>query len=265
MKPNRQEKEFTLPDGTTVRERILALAGRGNKQFSRSLHPGVENVLGLRVPDLRRLAQEIARGDYAAYLDSHDTYYMEERMLHGMVLGFIPSANAKRYLSHVACFVPEINSWSVCDTFDFSGKGRFVAANSEEVRSFLLSYVDSPHEYEVRFAVVMLMAYFLGPDNWKDTVDIYERISHQGYYVKMAVAWALSVAFVRYPAQMESRLNESRFDVETLRMAVRKIRESRRVPPDAKAAASLILERRNKGMAQRAYDYRDFSLPVKNL
>lgn len=241
MKPTNQKEQYVFPDGSTVRDRLFALADRGNKPFTRSLHPGVENILGLRVPDLRNLAREIARGDYEVYLASHDTDYMEERMLHGMVLGVIPTGECETYLQRVARFVGEINSWSVCDTFDFSGKSRFVAAHYNEVREFLLRYVDSEHEYEVRFAVVMLMAHYLGPDDWRDTIDIYESISHQGYYVKMAVAWALSVAFVRYPSEAMTRLARGNFDADTLRMAVRKIRDSRRVSSEAKDAASLLL------------------------
>lgn len=241
MKPSNEKGAFIFQDGSTVRDRILALAERGNKPFTRSLHPGVENVLGLRVPDLRSLAREIACGDWETYLASHDSHYMEERMLHGMVLGVIPAGDCGDYLERVGRFVSEINSWSVCDTFDFSGKGRFVAVHSGEVRDFLLRYVDSEKEYEVRFAVVMLMAHYLGPDTWSETVDILGRISHPGYYVKMAVAWALSVAFVRYPSEMMGRLRGSGFDTETMRMTVRKIRDSRRVSTEAKDAASSLL------------------------
>ena len=59
---------FTFPDGTTVRQRLLSLQAKGNKTFSAKLHPGVGNVLGLRVPDLRKLAAEIVKADYQTYL-----------------------------------------------------------------------------------------------------------------------------------------------------------------------------------------------------
>ena len=48
-------------NGLTIKENLLRLAGEGNKKFTESLHPGIENVLGVRVPALRQLAAQIAK------------------------------------------------------------------------------------------------------------------------------------------------------------------------------------------------------------
>ena len=42
-------------NGLTIKENLLQLAENGNKKFTESLHPGIENVLGIRIPALRRL------------------------------------------------------------------------------------------------------------------------------------------------------------------------------------------------------------------
>ena len=62
----KSENAFLL-HGKPVREYILKLAENSNKKFAEKLNPGVENVLGLRLPDLRKLAIEIARSDWKAY------------------------------------------------------------------------------------------------------------------------------------------------------------------------------------------------------
>ena len=121
-------------NGLTIKENLLRLAGEGNKKFTESLHPGIENVLGVRVPALRQLAAQIAKDDWQAYLQSADTFYMEERMLQGMVIGCLKIKDVEEYLSLVSGFVPLINSWSVCDTFDFAGKQRFVDRNKERYK-----------------------------------------------------------------------------------------------------------------------------------
>ena len=72
-----------------IREHLLKLSENSNKQFAQTLNPGVENVLGLRIPDLRKLAAGIAKSDWETYLSTASTFYMEERMLQGMVLGYI--------------------------------------------------------------------------------------------------------------------------------------------------------------------------------
>ena len=48
---------------TEIRERLLDLAEPEYQKFSSSLLPGVENVLGVRLPKLRKLAEQLAAKD----------------------------------------------------------------------------------------------------------------------------------------------------------------------------------------------------------
>ena len=109
--------------GRSDRQRTSAdTGGRWEPQVYRGTSPGVEHVLGIRLPALRKLAARIAKGDWERYLDTADGFYMEERMLQGMVLGCIrPDEDVEVYLHRVTRFVWIINSWSVCDTFKFGG------------------------------------------------------------------------------------------------------------------------------------------------
>ena len=126
-----QYNQPTLITPQAVKAELLRLAEQGNKPFTQSLNPGVPNVLGIRIPHLRELAKKIAKGDWQAYLATADTYYMEERMLQGMVLGCIrPDKDVEVYLERVTRFVRLINSWSVCDTFKFGGGKRFICGNT---------------------------------------------------------------------------------------------------------------------------------------
>ena len=223
-------------NGMTIEENLLALAKAGNKPFTQRLNPGVEHVLGIRVPDLRRLAAQIARDDWQAYLATAGTHYMEERMLHGMVLGCVRVADVEEYLGLVARFVPLINSWSVCDTFDFCGKQRFVDRHKERVWQFLERWMGSDREYEIRFGVVMAMGHYVDAEYLERVLAWCDRCAaHEGYYVKMAVAWALSVCYVRFPAETLRYLVGCGLDDFTYNMALQKIVESRRVPEADKA------------------------------
>lgn len=222
-------------NGLTVKENLLRLAGEGNKKFTEALHPGIEHVLGVRIPALRKLAAEIAKGDWQAYLQGADTYYMEERMLQGMVIGRLKIKDVEEYLSLVAKFVPLINSWSVCDTFDFYGKQRFVDKHKARVWLFLESWMKSDKEYEIRFGVVMAMAHYIDEEYIGKVLQWMDAIHHEGYYVKMAVAWALSVCYVKFPKQTMRLLENKRLDDFTYNKALQKIIESYRVNAEDKA------------------------------
>ena len=56
-------------------------------KFTAALMPGVENVLGIRLPVLRKIARQIAAGDWRTYLAEAEDFYFEERMLQGLVIG----------------------------------------------------------------------------------------------------------------------------------------------------------------------------------
>lgn len=228
------EEEYRL-DGLTIKEHLLQLAERGNKKFTESLNPGVEHVLGIRVPDLRKLAARIAKDGWEAYLDTADTYYMEERMLQGMVLGCIrPDADIEVYLHRVTCFVWNINSWSVCDTFKFGGGKRFIEANKGRLWEYLKTWMRAEGEYEIRFGVVMAMQYFIDEEHIEELFSLYNAIRHEGYYVRMGVAWALSVCFVRFPERTLAYLKQNTLDNFTYNKALQKIIESYRVDTGTK-------------------------------
>ncbi len=224
------EEEHYRLDGLTIKEHLLQLAERGNKKFTESLNPGVEHILGIRVPDLRKLAARIAKDDWEAYLDAADTYYMEERMLQGMVLGCIrPDADVEVYLHRVTQFVWNINSWSVCDTFKFGGGKKFVEANKDRLWEYLKTWMHAEGEYEIRFGVVMSMQHFIDEEHLGELFSLYDGIRHEGYYVRMAVAWALSVCFVKFPERTLAYLKQNSLDKFTYNKALQKITESYRV------------------------------------
>ena len=227
-------EEYRL-EGLTIKEHLLQLAEQGNKKFTESLNPGVEHVLGIRVPDLRKLAARIAKDGWEAYLDTADTYYMEERMLQGMVLGCIrPDADIEVYLHRVTCFVWNINSWSVCDTFKFGGGKRFIEANKDRLWEYLKTWMRAEGEYEIRFGVVMAMQYFIDEEHIEELFSLYNAIRHEGYYVRMGVAWALSVCFVRFPERTLAYLKQNTLDNFTYNKALQKIIDSYRVDAGTK-------------------------------
>ena len=221
-------------DGITIKENLLKLAEEGNRKFTESLHPGIENILGIRVPALRKLAGRIAKDDWQSYLHTAGTYYMEECMLQGMVIGSVKVEETETYLALVDRFVPLINSWSVCDTFDFYGKQRFVDKNKERIWQFLEKWAGAEKEYEIRFGVVMMMAHYINEEYIERVLAWMNRIHHEGYYVKMAVAWALSVCYIKFPEKTMNLLKDNHLDDFTYNKTLQKIVESYRVGKEDK-------------------------------
>ena len=218
-----------LIDGHTIQEEFQDLACRANKPFTQGLHPGVPHVLGLRIPDLRSLAKRIASKDWETYLSEAGEYYMEERLLQGLVLGYVHPDDIEIYLQRVTRFVHLINSWSVCDTFSFAGGYPFVIKHQERIWSFIEDRMKSEQEYEIRFGVVMAIKYFINQQYIDELFKRLDCISHDGYYVKMAIAWAISVCYVKFPTRTLEYLSHTKLDDFTYNKSLQKILESYRV------------------------------------
>ncbi|WCR28566.1 DNA alkylation repair protein [Paenibacillus thiaminolyticus] len=217
---------------TTIRAQIMALADEKYRQFSASLIPNINNVVGVRLPGLRKLARNIAKGDWRAYLAQADSDYFEEVMLQGMVIG-CAKADVEEILHHIAAFVPKIDNWSVCDSF-CSGL-KITSLHKERVWEFIQPYLESDKEYDIRFGVVMLLNYYVDELYIHRVLERLDRITHEGYYVKMAVAWAVSICFVKLPDITMDYLRSNSLDDFTYNKALQKITESYRVAPETKA------------------------------
>ncbi|WP_313236284.1 DNA alkylation repair protein [Sporosarcina ureae] len=216
----------------TIRRQLVERIDSDYQKFSSALIPNVDHILGVRMPELRKLAKEIAKDDWRAYLQTANDKYFEEVMLQGLVIGYV-KADLEELLMYVAKFVPKIDNWSVCDSF-CSGL-KVTKHNKERVWSFLQPYMDSEKEYELRFGIVMLLIYYSEPDYIDRVLDLLDRVQHEGYYVKMAVAWALSICFVKLPDKtMDYLAKENSLDLFTYNKALQKITESTRVEQDMK-------------------------------
>lgn len=216
----------------TIRKQIFELQEASYQKFISALIPNIDNVLGVRMPELRKLAKEIAKGDWRTYLQTANDEYFEEVMLQGLVIGYA-KADVEELLTYVETFVPKIDNWSVCDSFCTGLK--FTKQNKERVWSFLQPYLISDKEYELRFGIVMLLDYYIEPDYIDRVLDLLDDVQHEGYYAKMAVAWALSICFVKLPDQtMKYLTGDHSLDLFTYNKALQKITESTRVGADVK-------------------------------
>ena len=213
-----------------LRERLKTLAEPRFQAFASSLIPGVQNLLGVRLPLLRRLAIQIARTHRESIVyDKSEPQSMEETMVRGMLIGYAPAGvTVQTRLHELQQFVPLITNWSICDSCCATFK--FAKENRNEVWSFLQPYLYSAAEFECRFAIVMILNHFIQEESWSRA--FVQELPHTlclGYYAEMAAAWCLCEIHARYPHLTTSLLTESsplRADIRA--KALRKIKESRK-------------------------------------
>lgn len=210
-----------------IREQLLELAEDSYKDFSSNLLPGVDNLIGVRLPYLRKIAKQIVKKDWLSYIEDDNEIYFEEVMLKGMVIGYLGGYDIEEILKYIADFIPKINNWSVCDSFCVGLK--ITNKNQERVWEFLKPYLCSDKEFEVRFAVVMMINFYIDDDYVKLVLKELDNIRHDGYYVKMAVAWAISISYIKFEELTLDYLKNNNLDDYTYNKSLQKICESLKV------------------------------------
>ncbi|PXY91798.1 DNA alkylation repair protein [Gilliamella apis] len=226
-----------------IRIELEKIAEENYRIFATKLIPNVDNLLGVRLPRLRKIAKKIAQLDYEYYLAMDDPLYFEEVMLQGMIIGEIklPWNERSRYVKH---FTSKINNWSICDSFCCGLK--FEASEKEIVWQFLQPYFASDAPYDIRFAVVMLLFHFVNDEYLQKVFTLFNQIKNDDYYVKMAVAWAISIYFRELPKLTMAYLQKNQLDDWTYNKALQKITESLKVDFNTKIIIRTMKRKKNK-------------------
>lgn len=190
-------------------------------------------VIGVRVPDLRRLARELApdmsAADISKLLTAQNKSF-DYVLLCGLLITHARLDDqttidlAKQYLPHV-------DSWAHIDIF-VEKKRRFAG---EVWRDFALECLQSEAEFTVRYGIVSLMANFLDEAHIDQVFAALRGIKHDGYYVKMALAWLYATAAVHFFELTLAELEDEHIDTWTRNKSYQKMRESRRFTPEQQA------------------------------
>lgn len=223
--------------------------------------PG-RRIIGVHTPEMKALAKKLSSREdcrdlvsaFAAEAASgRDKLSQEEMNVWGFMINRIKCPLEER-LSMMDEYVPQIDNWAVCDMFVGSAKWIKKTGAKEMLWKRLRKLFASRNEFEVRFAVVACMSYYLDKQ-WLDKVfDCIDEIDFDNirseyvaasgarkqrpsmetgiapgtppYYVRMGVAWFLATALARFPDDTRTYLQHSRLPQDVLKLYVRKARES---------------------------------------
>lgn len=209
-----------------IREELFLLQDLKYKEFHSRLCPGTDNIIGVRVPDIRRLVKDILKKDYKYYLNNIENKYYEETMIEGLLIATSKMSLEERFV-YLEKFVSKIDNWAVCDIVCSSFK--FKKNELDNVWHYILKYKNSNKEFELRFMIIMMMDYFLIDSYIDKVLTIIDTIQVDYYYTNMAVAWLISVLFVKDREKTLIYLKNNHLSAFTYNKSLQKIIESNRV------------------------------------
>jgi 3-methyladenine DNA glycosylase AlkD len=216
-----------------LRTMLYQQADKKYAAFSGKLLPPGTRLIGVRLPALRCLARQLAadRAEVIGWLSQASDDFFEERMLQGLVIGALYVEFFTR-IGLIRSFLPKIDNWSICDSCCASLK--CLRPDREQLWPFLMECLASPAPYTQRFAVVMLLDHYADKEYAPKALAAFDAIQTGHYYVKMAIAWAVSVYFIKAPDITRRWLPGCRLDAFTRTKALQKAIESYRVTNEDK-------------------------------
>jgi len=190
-------------------------------------------VLGVRMPDLRRLAKKLAQNvdqdEIEKLLFKIDTTVYEQVLLCGLIISYARLADAQK-ISLTKKYLNLADSWAEIDAF----VQKRTLENRQIWWDFASSCLKSKQEFVVRYGVVELMTNFSNQQDIDATLAKMRTVKHQGYYVKMAIAWLYATAAVDFFDLVLAEIKSNQIDEWTKQKALQKMIESYRISDEQK-------------------------------
>ena len=210
----------------TVYERLIACGDEQYRDFQSKLVPNIpkERILGVRTPDIRRIAREIrGTGEEEAFLAELPHRYYEENLVHFFLIAMIKDFD--ECVQAVERFLPYVDCWPVCD----QSTPKVFAKNHEKLLPLIQKWMGSDHVYTVRFGIRMLMNEFLGEDFQAEYLAWVTAVQGEDYYIRMMVAWYFATALAKRYDESVVYIEQRKLDPWTHKKAIQKAIESFRV------------------------------------
>ncbi len=196
-------------------------------KFNASLMPGTaQNVIGVRTPNLRNYAKKITSPD--KFLNSLPHKYFEENQIHAFILSDI--RDFEQCVNHIDKFLPYIDNWATCDQLI----PKTFAKNTSALLPWIEKWIKSKHVYTVRFAIGLLMRYYLGEKFNSKYATMVINVKSNEYYINMMRAWYFATALAKNWDKVIGIIENKELDTWTHNKTIQKSIESFRITDEKK-------------------------------
>ena len=216
---------------TEIQKRLFGLQDLTYRDFHSKLMPTVDKdkVIGVRTPQLRKLAKEINNSPLKAdFLSSLPHKYYEENNLHAFLIEQIKDFD--ECVAALDNFLLFIDNWATCDMMSPKILGEY----PDKLYLKITEWVKSSHTYTVRFGIVVLMKFYMGERLDEKHLSLLLTIKTEEYYINMAIAWYLATALANNWDTVIPYIENNKFNKWIHNKAIQKAVESYRITNEQK-------------------------------
>lgn len=214
------------------KQEMLSLQDEKFQLFQKKICPTNKKIIGVKLPLLKAYSKNLLdKYSFEFLMDNIDNEYYEEIMLQGILIGQVKE-DFNILVKYIEIFVPKIDNWAVCDTF-CSGL-KITNKYDKEMWNIINIYIKSNKEFEIRFAVVMILDYYIKDEYLEKIFNLFDNINTNYYYAKMAISWAISICLIGFYDRTIKYLQCCKLDNFTYNKAIQKGLESYRLDKNKK-------------------------------
>jgi len=197
-------------------------------KFNAKLMPSTvqQNIIGIKTPDLRKYAKSMS--DTNEFLKHLPHKYFEENQIHAFILSDI--RDFEKCVNMVDKFLPYIDNWATCDQLIPKTFGK----NPNKLFPWIQKWMKSKHTYTVRFAIGLLMRFYLGDKFDKKYTDMVIKVKSDEYYINMMRAWYFATALAKNWDSVIGIIENQELDLWTHNKTIQKSNESFRITNEQK-------------------------------
>lgn len=212
-----------------IKQRLFELQDVKFREFHSRLIPNIDpaTVIGVRTPELRRLAKEI--GEDEGFLRALPHEYYEENQLHALIITGMKDFGG--CIARLDEFLPYADNWATTDIMTV----KLFKKHTAELLPHIRRWLDSGRTYTVRYAVGCLMNFFLDGEFRPEYPEMVSGVDCGEYYVSMMVAWYFATALAKQYDAVIPYIEGRRLDTATHRRTIQKAVESFRITDEQKA------------------------------
>ena len=202
------------------------------RDFQVPLFPGVtkDRLIGVRTPELKKLAKELNGSEAAKkFIETLPHYYFDENQLHAFLISLIKDYQS--CLQEVDKFLPYVDNWATCDQLSPT----VFAKHKEELIVPVKKWLKSKHTYTVRFAIGVLMQYYLDESFKEEYMALVASIKSEEYYINMMIAWYFATALAKQWNTTIKYIEEKKLTTWVHNKTIQKAVESYRITDEQKA------------------------------
>ena len=208
-----------------ITDKLFKLQDKKYQELQYKIIPNIDNstIIGVRTPEIKKLAKEVFKEDYKSFLEELPHKYFDENQLHAFIISEIKDFN--ECIDYINKFLPYIDNWATCDTLI----PKAFKKNTDKLIIEVKKWIKSKEDYTIRYGIGTLMRFYLNDEFKEEYLELVSKIKSNEYYVNMMIAWYFATALAKQYDSTIEYIESNKLDTWVHNKTIQKAVESYRI------------------------------------